>query len=167
MLLNMSSERVTCSIQITNLSLFFSNSPTKINSPPLFPCYSVISRLLFAIYSISYTFYLYLAECLQWRSDDFRPLPANNLFGPLAKGLRRLLLPGGPLAGPFNPTGSPRSRDLRGPRYATECLLNCGLVEQVSWPKTYNSTNRMKANGNRADRFDVLELFQVDFSVAI
>ena len=29
--------------------------------------------------------------------------PANNLFGPLAKGLRRLLLPGGPLAGPSSP----------------------------------------------------------------
>ena len=44
--------------------------------------------------------------------------PANNLFGPLAMGLRRLL-PGGPLAGPFNPAGPPRSRGLRGPRYAT------------------------------------------------
>ena len=48
--------------------------------------------------------------------------PANNLFGPLAKGLRRLLLPGGPLAGPFNPAGPPRSRGLRGPRYATGAI---------------------------------------------
>ena len=38
----------------------------------------------------------------QWRSDDFRA-PANNLFGPLAKELRRLLLPGGPLQPPPPP----------------------------------------------------------------
>ena len=35
----------------------------------------------------------------QWHSDDFRA-PANNLFGPLAKGLRRLLLPGRPWRAP-------------------------------------------------------------------
>ena len=45
--------------------------------------------------------------------------PANYLFGPLAKRLRRLLLSGGPLAGPFSLAGPPRSRGLRGPRYAT------------------------------------------------
>ena len=34
--------------------------------------------------------------CFTSSSDDFRPPPppANNLFGPLAKGLQRLLLPG-------------------------------------------------------------------------
>ena len=31
------------------------------------------------------------------------PPPANKLFGSLAKGLRRLLLPGGPLVDPFSP----------------------------------------------------------------
>ena len=55
----------------------------------------------------------------QWRSDDFSGPPVNYLFGPLAKRLRRLLLSGGPLAGPFSLTGPPRSRGLRGPRYAT------------------------------------------------
>ena len=40
--------------------------------------------------------------------------PANNLFGPLAKGLRRLLLPGGPLAGPFSPAGPPAVRGACG-----------------------------------------------------
>ena len=46
--------------------------------------------------------------------------PANKLFGPLAKGLRRLLLPGGPL----QPRGPPRSRGLQqGPRYATACQV--------------------------------------------
>ena len=46
--------------------------------------------------------------------------PANNLFGTLAKGLWRPLFPGGPLAGLFSPAGPlPRSRGLRGLRYAT------------------------------------------------
>ena len=40
--------------------------------------------------------------------------PANNLFGPLAKGLRRLLLPGKPLAGPFSPAASPHGRGACG-----------------------------------------------------
>ena len=39
--------------------------------------------------------------------------PANNLFGPLAKGLRRLLLLGGPLAGPSAPR-APRDRGACG-----------------------------------------------------
>ena len=50
----------------------------------------------------------------------FAPPPANILFGPLAKGLRRPPLPGGKLAGPFSLAVSPRSRGLRGlrgPRY--------------------------------------------------
>ena len=39
--------------------------------------------------------------------------PANKLFGPLAKGLRQLLLPGGPLVSPFSPAG-PRGRGACG-----------------------------------------------------
>ena len=60
----------------------------------------------------------------------FRP-SANNLFGPLSKGLRRLLLPDGPLAGPSNPAAPPPwSRGLRGPRYAiaVEYLFWCMQV---------------------------------------
>ena len=55
---------------------------------------------------------------VQWRSYDFRP-PANNLFGPLAKGLRRLLLPGGPWRAPSTPW-APRGRGACGlATYAT------------------------------------------------
>ena len=47
----------------------------------------------------------------QWHTPSgvamiFAPPLANNLFGPLAKGLRRLLLPGGPLA-PLQSRGPP------------------------------------------------------------
>ena len=40
-------------------------------------------------------------------------LPANNLFGPLATGLRRLLLPGGP-CGSLQSRASPRGRGACG-----------------------------------------------------
>ena len=64
---------------------------------------------------------------------------ANYKFGPLPKGLR---LDYFFLAGPWQAPST-----LRAPRYSgafgacgalAKCLFNCGLVEQVSWPK--NST---------------------------
>ena len=53
--------------------------------------------------------------------------PANNVFGSLAKWLRRLLLPGGLL----QPRGPPRSRGLRGPRYATD-YVSSSMSELMS-----------------------------------
>ena len=59
----------------------------------------------------------------------FGPL-ANNLFGPLAKGLRQLLLPGGPLQPRRSPRGQPRgSPTVAEP--AGPLLRHCS---QGAWP---------------------------------
>ena len=52
---------------------------------------------------------------VQWRSDDFRAPPQTTSVGPWPRVYGDNLF----LAGPFNPAGPPRSRGLRGPRYAT------------------------------------------------
>ena len=55
--------------------------------------------------------------CNQWRSDDFRAPPPTTCLGPWPRGYGDCFF----LAGPFSPTGPPRSRGLRGPCYATVC----------------------------------------------
>ena len=71
--------------------------------------------------------------------NQFSGHAANNLFGPLAKGLRLLFLYGrhlvgasAPRAPPPPPTTSPRSWDQRGPRYATE-IEKKWLLRYQAW----------------------------------
>ena len=67
-------------------------------------------------------------------------LPANNSFGPLAKGLRRLLLLGGPLAGPSAPW-APRNRGA----CATGRLCTSESTHKRSWWQV--TTYQRWANG--------------------
>ena len=53
-----------------------------------------------------------------WRSDDFRA-PRQQLVWDPGQGVTATSSSWRALAGPFSPTGPPRSRGLRGPRYAT------------------------------------------------
>ena len=55
----------------------------------------------------------------QWRSDDFRAPPQTTCLGPWPRVYGDYFFLAGPWRAPSTPRAPPRSRGLRGPRYAT------------------------------------------------
>ena len=102
-------------------------SDSRARSAPLFKSLKILN--VYNLFRYQASLYMYKHANGSSVATIFGP-PANKLFGPLAKELRRILLPGGPLAGPFSPAGPPRSQGLRGPRYATG---KWSVAEDIVW----------------------------------
>ena len=68
----------------------------------------------------------YICMVIQWRSDDFRAPPQTTCLGLWPRGYGDYFLVG-PWRAPSASRAPPRSRGLRGPRYATVVITLSGL----------------------------------------